>query len=83
MSGIAMTNSTLVRVFQTSKFKRSVLLIACIIFAQASLASGNEVQNDDEVETGKVAWVTDLELAKKKSKETGRPMFLLFQEIPG
>jgi hypothetical protein len=35
------------------------------------------------VEAGKVAWGRDLDAALAASKATGRPVFALFQEIPG
>ena len=38
---------------------------------------------DKVVEIGEVNWSSDLESAKGKSRKTGRPVFLLFQEIPG
>lgn len=42
-------------------------------------------RNDDpaEIEKGAVRWSTDLESAKRQALRTGRPVFLLFQEIPG
>ena len=39
--------------------------------------------NANPIEAGAVKWSEDFELAKKQSAETGRPIFLLFQEIPG
>ncbi len=35
------------------------------------------------VEIGKVAWKRDFEAALGESKESGKPVFLLFQEVPG
>ncbi len=35
------------------------------------------------VEVGKVKWGRDLDAALAKSKKTGRPIFILFQEVPG
>ena len=35
------------------------------------------------IEIGSVQWGTDLGAAKKQSAHTGRPVFLLFQEVPG
>ncbi|MEM8954960.1 MAG: thioredoxin family protein, partial [Verrucomicrobiota bacterium] len=35
------------------------------------------------IEAGTVTWSRDLDAAFAKSKETGKPVFLLFQEIPG
>ena len=43
------------------------------------------IRADDpvEIEKGTVRWSADLESAKMVSRKTGRPVFLLFQEIPG
>ena len=42
------------------------------------------VDEPDKIpEIGEVRWSSDLEAAKQKSEKTGRPVFLLFQEIPG
>lgn len=38
---------------------------------------------DNPPELGVVHWGRDLDAAKKQSAETGRPVLLLFQEIPG
>ncbi|MFT5107646.1 MAG: hypothetical protein ACI9UA_003280 [Pseudoalteromonas tetraodonis] len=35
------------------------------------------------IEIGKVKWGRDLDAALAKSKKTGRPIFILFQEVPG
>jgi len=34
-------------------------------------------------ELGNVGWGRDLDAAKAKSAETGKPILLLFQEVPG
>lgn len=36
-----------------------------------------------EVEIGKVEWGRDLDAALAKSQESGKPVLLLFQEVPG
>lgn len=36
-----------------------------------------------EIEKGAVVWSTDFESAKQEAVRSGRPVFLLFQEIPG
>lgn len=56
------------------------LLGAFMIF---SLASAVADEPDEIPEIGNVSWSSDLESAKKESAKTGRPVFLLFQEIPG
>jgi hypothetical protein len=35
------------------------------------------------VELGTVKWLRDYEAGLKTVKESGKPMFLLFQEVPG
>jgi hypothetical protein len=39
--------------------------------------------NENPIEIGAVNWGRDLDKALKLSGETGRPVFLLFQEVPG
>ncbi len=46
--------------------------------------SGNFADDPDQIpEIGLVKWSFDLESAKQQSANSGRPVFLLFQEIPG
>lgn len=40
-------------------------------------------QRTQPVETGKVSWERNLDVALKTSKKCGKPVFLLFQEVPG
>lgn len=40
-------------------------------------------QKTQQVETGDVHWLRDPEQAKQLSKKTGKPILMLFQEIPG
>ena len=56
------------------------LLGALMIFSLA-VAVGDDP--DEIPEIGNVSWSSDLQSAKKDSAKTGRPVFLLFQEIPG
>ena len=35
------------------------------------------------VELGTVGWTTDLEAAQESSSQSGKPIFMLFQEVPG
>lgn len=54
------------------------LLIAWFAFALLAFA---RAENPEEV--GDVAWGRNYEQALAKAKETGKPIFLLFQEVPG
>ena len=41
------------------------------------------VSKDRPVELGKVRWIRDMDIAIQKSAETDKPIFILFQEVPG
>jgi hypothetical protein len=61
-------------------FLMTLLVGAAVAWAQAgksTTAGGNPVA------VGKVAWGRDLEQALAASKASGKPVFLLFQEVPG
>lgn len=73
-----------------------LVLALALFFAVGSIVAsthfddGKKSENQDDsityrshVELGEVHWLRDFEKAKKASKSTGRPMFVLFQEIPG
>lgn len=54
------------------------------IFAAATLqGQGEWSAPDNPVELGQVHWLRDYDDAISKSKSTGKPIFLLFQEVPG
>ena len=38
---------------------------------------------DPPIELGAVKWERDLEAAKQKSADSGKPVLVLFQEVPG
>ncbi|MCC6466273.1 MAG: hypothetical protein IT463_13120 [Planctomycetes bacterium] len=54
-----------------------------------ALAGGSTVLTQDEkpaaapVELGAVAWQRDFEAGRKQAAESGKPLFVLFQEVPG
>ena len=52
-------------------------LVFALEVAQASSSGGNPV------EAGDVRWGRDISAALEQSAESGRPVFVLFQEIPG
>ena len=51
--------------------------------AAAQAAPGFVEGSDDPVELGLVSWQNDLDAALDDSASSGRPVLLLFQEIPG
>ncbi len=46
-------------------------------------AGCNAISNSQPEEVGKVKWGRDLDAALASSKATGKPIFALFQEVPG
>lgn len=54
---------------------RSVVLLGMILLGWPAWAG--------PVELGTVDWSRDYEAGLKVVKESGKPMFLLFQEVPG
>lgn len=72
----------------TTRFLLSSLTIAAnisvssvMLVSQASCAPDGETKNP--VEVGKVKWERDYEAALVSAKKSGKPIFLLFQEVPG
>jgi hypothetical protein len=58
------------------------LLTIVMIVAIGVTAYGDQTSNNP-VEVGDVRWGRDFEAALKESAESGRPVLVLFQEIPG
>jgi Thioredoxin-like len=58
--------------------KRTILILAVVLMLPYGLNA-----NETPIEIGSVKWGHDLDKALRLSGETGRPVFLLFQEVPG
>lgn len=59
---------------------KTILLLTLAVLTSCS--AGTE-KNGNPVEVGKITWLRDLPTALDLSKSTGKPVFLLFQEVPG
>ncbi len=67
------------------------IAISCLIFTamfsvlvmQDEPQAEKELATDRPIELGRVNWRRDLDTVKKKSADTGKPILMLFQEIPG
>ena len=53
------------------------------LFGRAFTAGKSVYTGPHPVEVGTVQWLRDLDDALKLCKQTGKPVFLLFQEVPG
>jgi hypothetical protein len=58
--------------------KQIILMLAVVLMLPCVLAA-----KESPIEVGLVNWGRDLNQALTLSGETGRPVFLLFQEVPG
>ena len=58
-------------------------LVTLSLLLVTTATKGEHGLLDDTIEKGTVVWGNDLDAAMEDSKKTGKPIFLLFQEIPG
>ena len=58
-------------------------LLAILISLCLAAAAHGAQSSDHPVEVGKVHWGRDLDAAFEKSAQTGKPVLVLFQEVPG
>ena len=66
------------------KFVIMFAAVALIGFGGLGLQAQTKLNGDNtRVELGAVEWNRDLEAAKRQSADTGKPIFVLFQEVPG
>jgi len=61
---------------------RIVEKVLCVALV-CLVVSGFHANGANPVEIGAVKWSRDLNASYAKAKETGKPVFLLFQEVPG
>ncbi len=61
----------------------TVSLTLCAAFLSPTLSSQEPASSNNPIEVGTVKWNRDLDAAFASSKSTGKPVFLLFQEVPG
>ena len=54
-----------------------------LAFADKRSEAGAANAKKNPVEIGLVQWERDFEAAKKTAADTGKPLFVLFQEVPG
>ena len=58
------------------------ILAAMMVLAICATAYGSQA-TQNPVEVGKVHWGRDFDAALNMSAESGKPVFVLFQEVPG
>ncbi len=63
--------------------KSPLFSLITVVFAVFSVGCESHLQAANPVEVGKVKWGRDYDAAVKAAKDSGKPIFLLFQEVPG
>lgn len=64
-------------------FQVALIAFALVLFSPISAQRIQPTPKNNPVELGKVNWLRDYNEAITKAKETGKPVFILFQEVPG
>ena len=67
-------------------FGASLVIFSLAVLSTQTNATTPKVAGyaiDDVVEKGKVKWSRDIDAAQKASAANGKPLLVLFQEIPG
>jgi len=59
------------------------ILVSALTLVVAALFPTSTSFSQTPVEVGQVNWNRDFEKAKAASKQTGKPLFVQFQEVPG
>ncbi|MCW0219188.1 MAG: thioredoxin family protein [Prosthecobacter sp.] len=60
------------------------LLFNLVVFSSmASCVRASDTPSANPIEVGRVSWGRDVDVGLAEAKATGKPVFLLFQEVPG
>lgn len=60
-----------------------LLVVAFVLGGGPRAFAGRGGHGPDAVEWGRVDWLRDYDEAVRVARESGKPIFLLFQEVPG
>ena len=69
--------------FQTFLLGVVTVLLAVFVFLPDELVGDLNCSGKTPIEVGNVRWGRDYATALKTSKSTGKPLLVLFQEVPG
>ena len=62
---------------------KNILLLAAVLLSGSAFAQQRTNAADQPTELGKVSWLRDYDQAMAEAKQTGKPVLILFQEVPG
>lgn len=60
-----------------------LVALASVALGAAAALAEQDANDTGAVEWGRVAWLHDFDRAAKTAKGSGKPILLLFQEVPG
>jgi hypothetical protein len=60
-----------------------IVLIAALLTIGFTFSRDDQSSKKQPVELGTVEWSRDLDASLASAKKSGKPVFLLFQEVPG
>lgn len=69
--------------FHIPSLASAAALLGVMLLAASQAGCQSEGGPQNPVEVGKVSWGRDYQVALAAAKTTGKPVFLLFQEVPG
>ena len=69
--------------FKRVRFLRYALLFGGLSVAVFGFATTRDTKQKPPVEVGTVSWGRSYDDALAQAKESGKPMLVLFQEVPG
>lgn len=78
-----MKNTTIKLAFLTAALAVAVILISAKNFFKESPTIESQLIDNQPEELGKVNWLRSISEAEKRSRDEGRPILILFQEVPG
>lgn len=62
---------------------RITFILVIVLLAQISHAQDWRIAPENPIELGKVNWLRDYNMALAQAQDSDKPIFLLFQEVPG
>ena len=64
-------------------FVKTIGLLAALLMIGVTLSQNGNSSGKQPVELGTVKWSRDLDASLTSASKSGKPIFLLFQEVPG
>ncbi len=60
-----------------------ILILTLCLSLSTAVTAGADSRTDNPRELGRISWQKNVDKALKEAETTGKPVLVLFQEIPG